>query len=121
MVHTYVGGTSGNTASGNERGRGNADRRARTWAPRRTITRELAQALADARRARGWSLREAARRIGCAHGTVAHLERGRRAPSVVMAESIADAYRLDDQWALRLLAEAVEGAGKDSPYKTGRR
>jgi transcriptional regulator with XRE-family HTH domain len=73
--------------------------------------------LADARRGRGWSLREAARRIGCAPGTVVHLERGRRAPSVVLAHGIVGAYRLDDHQADMLMAEAVDNAGKSSPYK----
>jgi len=73
--------------------------------------------LADARRGRGWSLREAARRTGCTAGTVVHLEAGRRAPSVALAENIIGAYRLDDGQARMLLAEAVDGAGKSSPHK----
>ena len=73
--------------------------------------------LADVRRDREWSVREAARRIGCAHGTVAHLENGRRAPSVSLAWDIVDAYDLDDGQADMLLAEAVDNAGRSSPYK----
>jgi transcriptional regulator with XRE-family HTH domain len=90
---------------------------ARTWPPRRTVTPETAEMLATARRKRGLSVREAARRIGCAPGTVVHLEMARRAPSVITAESIIDAYDLDDGQADILMAQAVGNAGKSSPYK----
>lgn len=90
---------------------------ARAWPPRRTVTPAVAAILAAARQDHGWSLREAARRIGCAPGTVVHLEAARRAPSVITAQSIIDAYDLDDDQADMLMAEAVDGAGKSSPYK----
>ncbi len=84
------------------------------YPPRRTITADLGDALRQARLARGWSVRRAAARIGCAHGTVVHLEAARRAPSVIMAEAILDAYgdALDDDTADELLAQAVDDAGR---------
>ena len=57
--------------------------------------------LAEARHARGWWLRQAAR----------------RAPSLILAESIIDAYGLDGYRAAMLLSEAVDNAGKSSPYR----
>jgi transcriptional regulator with XRE-family HTH domain len=69
--------------------------------------------LAAARKARGWSIREAARRAHVAPGTIVHPEKARRAPSVVVAEDIIDVYRLNPGEAEQLLAEAVTGAGKD--------
>lgn len=84
---------------------------------RHTITAELAAMLAAARRRRGWALREAARNVGVAVGTIVHLEKARRAPSVVVAQSLIRAYRLNAVEADMLLAEAIEGAGKDSPYR----
>lgn len=90
---------------------------ARDESTRHTITPELAAVLADARRRRGWSLREAGRRAKVAHGTIAHLEKGRRAPSVVVARNIIRAYQLTEAEAAMLRSEAVEGAGWDSPYR----
>ncbi|MGH3191743.1 MAG: helix-turn-helix domain-containing protein [Streptosporangiaceae bacterium] len=90
---------------------------ARDESTRRTVTPELAAMLAAARRRRGWSLREAGRNVRVAHGTIAHLEKARRAPSIVVARNITRAYRLDPDEAAMLRAEAVEGAGWDSPYR----
>jgi len=73
--------------------------------------------LAAARRRRGWSLREAARNVGVAFGTIAHLEHARRAPSATVARNIIRAYQLTEAEADMLCAEAVELAGKDSPFK----
>jgi len=94
-----------------------SETRVREWPPRRLVTLEVAEMLAAARRNRGWSLRRAAREIGCTPGTVVHLEKRRRAPSTVLAGNIIDAYDLDDAQADMLLAEAVDNAGRSSPYK----
>jgi DNA-binding XRE family transcriptional regulator len=90
---------------------------AREDSTRRTVTPELAAVLAAARRRRGWSLREAARNVGVAPGTIVHLEKARRAPSAVVARNIIRAYRLTDAEEAMLWAEAVEAAGWDSPWK----
>lgn len=84
---------------------------------RRTITPELAAMLANARRRRGWSLREAARNVGVAFGTIGHLEHARRAPSASVARNIICAYQLTEAEAEMLCAEAIEDAGKDSPFR----
>ena len=92
----------------------------RNESTRRTVRSDLAAMLAAARR-RGWSLREAARNVGVAYGTIAHLEHGRRAPSAVVARNLIHAYELTEADAAMLTAEAVEGAGKDSPYAYAKR
>lgn len=89
------------------------------WPGRRVISPALAAMLTEARRARGLSLRKAARLAGCTPGTIVHLEKGRCAPSVITASGIIDAYKLGPCEAERLMAEAVDGAGKNSPYKAG--
>ena len=90
---------------------------AREETTRHTVTTELAAMLAAARRRRGWSQREAARKIGVAYGMIGHLEHCRRAPSASLAEEIIDAYQLDPGEADMLWAEAVQGAGRDSPFR----
>ena len=76
--------------------------------------------LAAARQARGWSIREAARRAGVAPGTIVHLEKARRAPSIVVAEDIIDAYRLPPGDADWLRSEAVTDAGRALPLRGSR-
>jgi len=83
---------------------------------RRTVTADLAEMLATARRRLGWTLREAAQNVGVSTGTIEHLEKARRAPSTVVARNIACAYQLSPSEADMLFAEAVAGAGKDSPF-----
>lgn len=89
------------------------------WPDRRVISPALAAMLTEARRARGLSLRKAARLAGCTPGTIVHLEKGRRAPSLITAWGIIGAYKLGPFEAERLMAEAVDDVGKNSPYKTG--
>jgi hypothetical protein len=91
---------------------GTARHGAPAWPSRRTITPGLAGMLAAARRGRGWSVREAARRARCSPGMIVHLEKARRAPSTLLAEDIIDGYRLDYRQADLLLAEAVDDAGR---------
>jgi DNA-binding XRE family transcriptional regulator len=91
----------------------------RVYPPRRELPADVAGMVATARRRRGWGVREAARRIGVSPGTIVHLEKGRRAPSVIVAENIIDAYRLPDESAEMLLAVAVTDAGRSSPFKDG--
>ena len=90
---------------------------ARDDSTRHTITSELAAVLADGRRRRGWSLREAARNVGVAFGAISHLEHARGEPSATVARNIIRAYRLTEAEAEMLCAEAIEDAGKDSPWK----
>jgi transcriptional regulator with XRE-family HTH domain len=80
---------------------------------RHSLTQETATMLAAARKSCGWSLRQAAARVGVRHGFVAMLERGERAPSRVTADALIDAYQLDAAAAALLRSEAVTGAGRD--------
>ena len=80
--------------------------------PRRTVDTATAAMLAAARRAGGWSLREAARRASVTPGTIVHLEKARRAPSIVVAEDIIAGYRLGFAEAEQLRAQAVTDVGK---------
>jgi transcriptional regulator with XRE-family HTH domain len=70
-----------------------------------------ASMLAEARRSRGWSLRQAGRAIGCSYESVRLMELRRRVPSVAIALAIARAYELGAEDAGRLLAEAADDAG----------
>lgn len=83
---------------------------------RSCLPAEVGRMLAVRRRGRGWSVRQAARRVGCCYGMVGMLETGRRAPSVPLAMDLADAYRLPLEDRRVLLAHAIPGAGRDSPY-----
>ncbi len=75
---------------------------ARRWPARRTLAPDVALMLFAARRDRGWSVREAARRIGCAPGSVIYWEYARRALSTDMAEAVIAAYGLPPRDADRL-------------------
>lgn len=89
------------------------------YKPRRTLPPELGAMLAAARRRRGWGVREAARCIGVSPGTIVHLERARRAPSLIVAEDIIEAYRLPAADADWLRSAAVTDAGRSSPLRAG--
>jgi ribosome-binding protein aMBF1 (putative translation factor) len=90
---------------------------AREETTRHVITPRLAAMLAAARRRLSWSQRDAARKTGVAYGMIGHLEHCRRAPSAVLAEAIVTAYELGPAEGAMLRAEAVEGAGRDSPFR----
>lgn len=55
------------------------------------MTRELLQA---ARRARGWTQKRAARRLGVTQAYLSMLERGRRVPAPALATRLAEVYAL---------------------------
>lgn len=74
--------------------------------------------LAAARKRCGWSIRQAAARVGVAGGMIGMLETATRAPSRVVADRLVAAYRLADAEAAQLLAEAVSGAGYDYRRRT---
>ena len=80
---------------------------------RHTLSRETAAMLAAARRRSGWSFRQAAARVRVAHGMIAMLEAGTRAPSRVVADRLVSAYQLDKTEAALLRSESVTGAGYD--------
>jgi transcriptional regulator with XRE-family HTH domain len=82
---------------------------------RRVLLPATAAMLAEERRKRGWSLRRAGRAIGCSYETVRLLELRRRVPSTATAKGVAIAYDLPAGAIGRLMAEAVDGAGKSRP------
>lgn len=92
-----------------------------TYPERHTISEALAAKLASARKARGWSIRQAARRVGCTPGSIVHWEAARRAPSAYYAHQVITAYGLDDDDAGQLWDEAVPDAGMSSPRRGGQR
>ncbi len=78
-----------------------------------------AAVLREARRARGWSVSEAARRSGVSRRMIGMLEHAQRRPSESTAEALIDAYRLTDGPAEAVWSIALPLRGRDSPYKTG--
>lgn len=77
-----------------------------------------AQALGAARRARGWSYRQAARETGVSAGHLHNLEHANRAPSLSVAEALIATYRLwrtpaETDLAYALRVQAVDDAGRD--------
>jgi DNA-binding XRE family transcriptional regulator len=77
--------------------------------------------LAAARREHGWSIRQAAQRVGCTPGCIVHWEAGRRAPSAFYAAKLIQAFDLGTADADALWAEAVPDAGMSSPWREGKR
>lgn len=75
--------------------------------------------LRNARRVRGWSVSEAARRSGVSRRMIGMLEGAQRRPSVSTAEALIDAYRLTGGDAELVWSIAVPLVGHDSPFKTG--
>lgn len=77
----------------------------------------LPAALRRARLARGWSYRRAASELGVSASALAHLERGDRLPSTVLAELLIAGLRLDAVSAAGLRRVARPNAGRASPYR----
>jgi transcriptional regulator with XRE-family HTH domain len=78
---------------------------------------ELAEVLHAARVRRGWSYREAARRVGIGVGYMHALDHGHRRPSYSIALALADALALDPHTADDLIEQAVIDAGRDHPVR----
>jgi len=87
---------------------------------RHVVTPETAAMLTSARRRHGWSFRLAARNVGVSVGMIAELEAGRRAPSVTVAYLLIENYELSQRESAQLLADAVEGVGRDWRSRAGR-
>jgi transcriptional regulator with XRE-family HTH domain len=71
--------------------------------------------LLAARHGAGLGLREAARLAGVSHSYLLRLETGQRVPSRTVAGLLAEVLGLDDADRARLLAAAVDDAGRDWP------
>lgn len=84
-------------------------------APHRILDPDVAALLRQHRQARGWSYRLAQKRTGISYGYLANLEAGRRVPSVVVAETLISAYRIQGPDAAAVRAVALEGVGRAAP------
>ena len=84
---------------------------------RRTMPAEVGMMLAAARMRAGLRGRECARLVGIASSYIVALETGARCPSVTVAERLAETLHLDTDEHARLLAVAVDDAGRDHPLK----
>ncbi len=71
--------------------------------------------LARRRRQLGWSYRQAGHRTGISYGMLAMMERGQRAPSIIVATLLARAYRLTEADTAWLLSGALADVGRDWP------
>ena len=85
----------------------------------RSCDPDAARVLRNARRARGWTVSEAARRSGVSRRMIGMLEAAQRRPSVSTAEALIDAYRLTGDDAEAVWSIAIPFVGRDSPFKTG--
>jgi ribosome-binding protein aMBF1 (putative translation factor) len=82
-----------------------------------TLPQDLAFTIAAARRARGWSCRQAAAEVGISPAHMSRLERGIRCPSVAVAEDLIRVLQLDPEDASRLLTVARPDAGRSHPLR----
>jgi transcriptional regulator with XRE-family HTH domain len=89
----------------------------RRRAAHRSLPPDVAAMLRQARLARGWTKSAAAGYTRVSRRMLTLLEQGQRRPSIVLAESLAQAYRLDPEDSARLMQAAVHNAGRDSPYR----
>lgn len=69
--------------------------------------------LAKVRKLNGLTQAEAAARAQISTGMLSMLEHGKRRPSVVVAERLADAYGIPPDARGLLMGEALAGVGKD--------
>jgi ribosome-binding protein aMBF1 (putative translation factor) len=91
----------------------------RSRSAHRSCDPEAAAVLRNARRARGWSVSEAARRSGVSRRMIGMLEHAQRRPSESTAEALIDAYGLTGGRAAAVWSIALPLRGRDSPYRTG--
>jgi transcriptional regulator with XRE-family HTH domain len=82
-----------------------------------TLTPMVGGMLLTARKRQGWGLKKAAKEIGCDFSYLWYLEQCQRAPSVAMAADIIKGLELDQDEAMTLLAESVEGVGRSKPRR----
>ncbi|MFD8519353.1 helix-turn-helix domain-containing protein [Streptomyces capillispiralis] len=84
---------------------------------RRTPPADLGPLLHMARLRTGAGLRATARAVGIAPSYLVALESSRRSPSRTVARQLAVVLALDDDERSRLLAAAVDDAGRDYPRR----
>lgn len=82
---------------------------------RRQAPPDLGPMLRAARERAGLRQSEAARLAGIGQPHMSHMEAGRRVPSATVARTLADVLHLEGDNRARLLAAAVDDAGRDHP------
>ena len=82
---------------------------------RREAPPDLGPILSAARRRAGLKVSEAAFLAGISRPHLSNMEAGRRLPSEAIARALADVLCLDDTDLARLLAVAVDDAGRSHP------
>lgn len=88
-----------------------------SYAARSMVNPDVGVFLAKVRALHGLTIEQAARLAGISTGMVSMLEHGKRRPSIVVAERLADAYKIPEDCRAGLMAEALPGVGKDGPFK----
>ena len=86
---------------------------------RRTPPADVGPMILAARERAGLRQVDAARAVGISAPYMRQLETGQRVPSRTVARTLADALALDDTERARLLAVAVDDAGRDWPVSLG--
>ena len=85
----------------------------------RSCDPSAAAVLRGYRRARGWTVSEAARQSGVSRRMIGMLEHAQRRPSESTADALIAAYRITGEDADEIRAIALANVGRDSPFKTG--
>jgi len=88
-----------------------------TQFPHRTLSQSTGAMLRRARKAKGWTLEQAAQEVGCHFSHLSHLERATRAPSRALALDLIYAYDLKGELGHALMAESIPAVGKDKPSR----
>lgn len=112
-----------NPAAGREPKEDEVDPRRRgdpPWRERtahRSLPVDIVWALREARRAHGWTQRQAADEVSISAGMLQHLERGDRRPSTATADDLVAGLNLPPDVAEDLRAVAIPLVGRSSPYR----
>lgn len=85
---------------------------------RREAPADVGPMLRAARERAGLKVTEAAFLAGVSRPQLSNCEAGRRLPSAVVARALADVLCLDDADRARLMAVAVDDAGRSHPERT---
>jgi transcriptional regulator with XRE-family HTH domain len=85
----------------------------------RSLHPHAAAILRTARQARGWSIREAAKRSTISRRMIGMMEAAERVPSTATAELLIKAYQLDGENAAVIRSAGLPNVGRSSPYRTG--
>lgn len=74
------------------------------------MTTRVGAIVAEARKQRGWTLRETAKRLGCSHAHLGEVERGKKLPSARMMHAFVMVLDLRDSLALAWSPDQIDRA-----------